>query len=317
MYMSAWGTQGTPTNKKQTAEPVNRFDESYYKDLFENNTTKVITHRAAFVGHENTAKTGLALSCLTSEIEAGKTIYIFDIDNSAKSTVDHVFPNCPNIVVLPLHDETDDSIFDADNNVDYKALLDKTSWYVNILAEKVKNDPESVGGVIFDGGSTFLKWCEHAMRASLLSRGVIETEDGAFNQKEWRERNRLYRNVLTRLHSLGVAKVYFTFHLKAVSQFMDDGTGKKVLMTVGFRPEWEKGTMRKFSQQIFLSRFMKKPDPAAGVEGDRTLKDGEWVVRATIEEMKGKNIEKVGTKHDILKVSDGSVEWFGLPFMME
>jgi len=75
--------------------------------------------------------------------------------------------------------------------------------------------------------------------------------------------------------------------------------------------------MRKFSQQIFLSRFMKKPDPAAGVEGDRALKDGEWVVRATIEEMKGKNIEKVGTKHDILKVSDGSVEWFGLPFMME
>ena len=142
IYMSAWGTQAKPTTTPKTAEPVNRFDESYYKNLFENNTIKAITHRAAFVGHENTAKTGLALSCLRNEIEAGKTIYIFDIDNSAKSTVDHVFPDADNIVVLPLHDETDDSIFDEDNNVDYKALLDKTSWYVNILAEKVKNDPE-------------------------------------------------------------------------------------------------------------------------------------------------------------------------------
>ena len=39
--------------------------------------------------------------------------------------------------------------------------------------------------------------------------------------------------------------------------------------------------MRKFSQQIFLSSYMRKADPAAGVEGDRTLGDGEWVVRGT------------------------------------
>ena len=122
---------------------------------------------------------------------------------------------------------------------------------------------------------------------------------------------------MPRLHSLNVVKVYFTFPLKPVSQYMDDGTGKKVLMTVGFRPEWEKGTMRKFSQQVFLSRYMKKADPAAGVEGDRTLNDGEWVVRGTIEEMKGKNIEKVGSTHDILSVKGGKVEFFGLPWMLE
>ena len=228
----SWGTQA-PQQKAETktAEPKMQFDENYYRNLFDNNRVNTIQHRMAFVGHENTLKTGLALSLLEEEINAGKTIYLFDIDNSAKSTVDVVYPNNPNIVVLPLHDETDDSIFDEDNNVDYKALLDKTSWYVNILADKVNEDPDSIGGIIFDGGSTFLKWCEHAMRASLLSRGIIETEDGTFNQKEWRERNRLYRNVLTRLHSLNVAKVYFTFHLKAVSEYLDDGTGKKVLMT--------------------------------------------------------------------------------------
>lgn len=312
----SWGTQA-PQQKAETktAEPKMQFDENYYRNLFDNNRVNTIQHRMAFVGHENTLKTGLALSLLEEEINAGKTVYLFDIDNSAKSTVDVVYPNNPNIVVLPLHDETDDSIFDEDNNVDFKALLDKTSWYVNILADKVNADPESIGGIIFDGGSTFLKWCEHAMRKSLLSRGIIETEDGTFNQKEWRERNRLYRNVLTRLHSLNVAKVYFTFHLKAVSEYLDDGTGKKVLMTVGHRPEWEKGTMRKFSQQIFLSRYQKKADLAAGVEGDRTLKDDEWVVRAKIEEMKGEHIEKVGSIHDIARIKDGKFEFVGLEWL--
>ena len=312
----SWGTQAPQqTTETKTAEPKMQFDENYYRNLFDNNRVNTIRHRMAFVGHENTLKTGLALSLLEEEINAGKTVYLFDIDNSAKSTVDVVYPNSPNIVVLPLHDETDDSIFDEDNNVDYKALLDKTSWYVNILADKVNEDPDSVGGIIFDGGSTFLKGCEHAMRASLLSRGIIETEDGTFNQKEWRERNRLYRNVLTRLHSLNVAKVYFTFHLKGVSEYLDDGTGKKVLMTVGHRPEWEKGTMRKFSQQIFLSRYQKKADLAAGVEGDRNLKDDEWVVRAKIEEMKGQHIEKVGSVHDIARIKDGKFEFIGLEWL--
>ena len=315
----SWGTQATNVTQKTAAteEPTSKFDADYYRQMFTQNRVNTITHRCAFVGHENTAKTGLALSLLAPEIEAGKQVFIFDVDNSAKATVDHVYPGAENIIVLPLHDETDESIFDEENNVDYKALLDKTSWYVNILAEQVKDNPDSVGGVIFDGGSTFLKWCEHAMRASLLSRGIIDEEGDSFNQKEWRERNRLYRNILSRLHSLNVAKVYFTFHLKPVSQYMDDGTGKKVLMTVGFRPEWEKGTMRKFSQEVFLSRYMKKAAPAAGVEGDRTLGDGEWVVRGTIEEMKGKNIEKVGSTHDILSVKAGKVEFFGLPWMLE
>ncbi len=312
----SWGTQATTTKAEpKTAEPKMQFDEAYYRNLFDNNRVNAIQHRMAFVGHENTLKTGLALSLLENEINAGKTVYLFDVDNSAKATVDVIYPDNPNIVVLPLHDETDDSIFDEDNNVDYKALLNKTSWYVNILADKVNEDPESVGGIIFDGGSTFLKWCEHAMRASLLSRGIIETEDGTFNQKEWRERNRLYRNVLTRLHSLNVAKVYFTFHLKQIQEYMDDGTGKKQLMTVGHRPEWEKGTMRKFSQQIFLSRYMKKADMAAGVEGDRNLKDGEWVVRAKIEEMKGQHIERVGSVHDIARISDGKFEFIGLEWL--
>ena len=33
--------------------------------------------------------------------------------------------------------------------------------------------------------------------------------------------------------------------------------------------------------------------------------------------MKGKNIEKVGSTHDILSVKGGKVEFFGLPWMLE
>ncbi len=293
------------------------YNEEYYRNIFKNNKSQSVDLRMGLVGWENTAKTGLALSMMDAEIKAGKKVAVFDVDNSAKSTVDYIYPDAENIMVIPLHDETDDSIFDAENNVDYKALVDKTNWFVNILAEEVAANPDDWAGVVFDGGSTFLKWCEHAMRASLLSRGIIETEDGTFNQKEWRERNRMNRNVLTRIHALPVPKVFFTFHLKPVQQYMDDGTGKKVLMTVGDRPDWDKGTMRKFSQQIFLNRYMKKADVAAGVKGDKTLADGEWAIKGTIEEMKGKNMEYVGTTHTILTVKSGKVEWTGLPFLNE
>jgi|TARA_R100001463_G_scaffold106545_1_gene161191 hypothetical protein len=312
-----WGTQAPQTTKTTEAPQGVVYNEEYYRNIFKNNKSQSVDLRMGLVGWENTAKTGLALSMMDAEIRAGKKVAVFDVDNSAKSTVDYIYPDAENIMVIPLHDETDDSIFDADNNVDYKALVDKTNWFVNILAEEVAANPDDWAGVVFDGGSTFLKWCEHAMRASLLSRGIIETEDGTFNQKEWRERNRMNRNVLTRIHALPVPKVFFTFHLKPVQQYMDDGTGKKVLMTVGDRPDWDKGTMRKFSQQIFLNRYMKKADVAAGVKGDKTLADGEWAIKGTIEEMKGKNMEYVGTTHTILTVKSGKVEWTGLPFLNE
>ena len=312
-----WGTQAPQATKTTEAPQGVVYNEEYYRNIFKNNKSQSVDLRMGLVGWENTAKTGLALSMMDAEIRAGKKVAVFDVDNSAKSTVDYIYPDAENIMVIPLHDETDDSIFDAENNVDYKALVDKTNWFVNILAEEVAANPDDWAGVVFDGGSTFLKWCEHAMRASLLSRGIIETEDGTFNQKEWRERNRMNRNVLTRIHALPVPKVFFTFHLKPVQQYMDDGTGKKVLMTVGDRPDWDKGTMRKFSQQIFLNRYMKKADVAAGVKGDKTLADGEWAIKGTIEEMKGKNMEYVGTTHTILTVKSGKVEWTELPFLNE
>ena len=87
------------------------------------------------------------------------------------------------------------------------------------------------------------------------------------------------------------------------------------MMKVGEKPEWDRGTMRLFSQQIFLSRYMKRADSAAGVKADASLKDGEWVVKATIEEMKGQHMEHLGETHTILKVANGGVEWTGLPFL--
>ena len=315
--MSNWGQ--TKTTSKATAKPAEVapqivYDRSYYRNLF--NTQRAVHNegRFALVGHENTCKTGLAAWLLEEEINAGKNVYVFDVDNSAMSTIMDLYPDKENIIVLPLLDEMDDSIFNEDNSVNYLQLIEKTKFFINDIAENIKNG-EDVGGVIFDGGSTFLKWCEFAMRSALLRKGVIEEESDTFNQKEWRARNKLNRDVLDRLHALPVNKIFNTFHLKNIQQYMDDGSGKKVLMSVGERPDWEKGTMRRFSQQIFLNRFMKKADPAAGVKGDRKLADGEWCVKATIEEMKGKFIEYVGQTHTILNVKGGKATWFGLPFL--
>ena len=312
------GTQGTAVKKAVVEQaPATLYDRDYYRNLLDGNRKTTQKYRMALVAHENACKTGLALDLLDNEIKQGKKVVILDVDNSASSTVDYIYPDADNITIIPLLDEADDSIYHEDNSIDHMALVNKTKWFINLLAEDIEKDPDAYGGLIFDGGSTFLKWCEFAMRQSLLAKGIIENEDDSFNQKEWRERNRLNRDVLDRLHALPVSKIFNTFHLKAVQQYMDDGTGKKVLMTVGERPDWEKGTMRRFSQQIFLSRYMKKADMAAGVKGDKSLNEGEWCVKATIEEMKGSNMEYVGSTHTVLSVNNGKVEWFGLPFLRE
>ena len=149
----------------------------------------------------------------------------------------------------------------------------------------------------------------------LLRKGVIKEEGDAFNQKEWRTRNQLFRDVLNRAHQLQVPFVGYTFHLKDVKEFMDIGGGQKGLMKVGEKPEWENGTKRLFSQQIWLTRYSQKGDIAAGVASDPSLSDGEWVIRATITEMKGHHQDYLGTTHDVLRIKDGQVEWSGLPFL--
>ena len=96
---------------------------------------------------------------------------------------------------------------------------------------------------------------------------------------------------------------------------MDIGGGQKGLMKVGEVPEWETGTKRLFSQQVWLTRYTKEGDLAAGVKADSNLSSKEWVIRGTIMEMKGLHHEHLGTTHDMLSVKDGKVTWSGLPFL--
>jgi len=307
-------TWGEGTKAATKTEPAKTgFGKDYYRDLFENNTAQSVPVRMALVGKENCAKSGLAISLARQVSPKGK-IYIIDVDNSAKATIDAVYPKDEEIVVLPLLDERDESIYNADFSINYASLIDKANFYTNILADKAK-EGEDIAAIVFDGGSTFLKWCEHAMTTVLLRKGTIKEEGDSFNQKEWRTRNQLFREVMTRLHGLAVSSVFFTFHLKDVSNYVDNGNGGKVLMKVGEGPEWEKGTMRLFSQQIFLSRYMKKADAAAGVRADNKLKDDDWVIKATLEEIKGRHMEHVGETHEILSVKKGEVKWAGLPFL--
>lgn len=306
----AWGQQ---QQKADSAPAKGGYDKEYYRNMFKNNTAHSVPVRMALVAKENCGKTGLAVS-LIRQVRAKGKIYVFDIDNSAQATLEAAYPDDKEIIVLPLLDERDDSIYNEDASVNYANLIDKMNFYVNIVADEAKE--QDVAGIIMDGGSTFLKWCEHAMTDVLLRRGVIKEEGDSFNQKEWRTRNQLNRDVLTRLHGLPVPCVINTFHLKDVSNYVDNGSGGKVLMKIGERPDWDKGTMRLFSQQIFLSRYMKKADAAAGVKADPALKNpDDWVIKGTIEEIKGKHMEHVGETHTILSVIKGDVKWLGLPFL--
>ncbi len=306
-----WGDTKKAATKTEPAKTG--FGKEYYRGLFENNTAQSVPVRMALVAKENCAKSGLAID-LARQVRPKGKIYIIDVDNSAKATIDAVYPKDKDIIVLPLLDERDESIYNEDSTINYACLIDKANFYVNILADKAK-EGEDIAAIVFDGGSTFLKWCEHAMTTILLRKGVIKEEGDSFNQKEWRTRNQSFREVMTRLHGLAVPSVFFTFHLKDVSNYVDNGNGGKVLMKIGERPEWEKGTMRLFSQQIFLSRYMRKADAAAGVKADPKLKDEEWVIKATLEEIKGKHMEHVGETHEVLSVKKGEVKWSGLPFL--
>ena len=303
---NAWGQK-----KIEAAEK--KYDADYFRAQFNRQMQRERTApiRMALVGKENTAKTGLALSLA---LEEKKRVLIFDFDCSAESTVEHISPQDERIQVFRLFDELDESIFNDDNSTDWAALIRKTEWFISLAAEEI--DKGDVSAVIFDGGSTFMKWCEFAMTWFLMNRSKnpINVGDGdRFNQAEWRTRNKLFRDCLNRVHSLPVNKVFFTFHLKDHRTYVNDGSGKKVLMTVGAKPDWVDGTQRIFSQQIFLERYMKDADPAAGVSGDKSLDKGEWVVRATIEEMKGKGSDHIGQTYDILHVKDNKAQWNGLP----
>jgi hypothetical protein len=320
--MSAWGGNGgkaasAGTKAEAPAESANRFGVEYYRDLFNKKRAAVPQQRMFLVGKENTMKTGMALffSRSDEQIKAGKKVVIFDIDNSASETVNHVYPGDENILILPLLDETDDSIFNEDMSVNYPALIDKVTMFINLMAKELKDNPDDFAAVIFDGGSTFMKWCENAMTWFLMNRSKnpINVEDGdKFNQAEWRTRNRLFKDVITRLHALPVDKVYFTFHLKDDKQFADLGNGSKGLMKVGEKPDWVDGTQRLASQQLFMGRYQRRADSSAGVYADKTLADGEFSIKARIEEVKGKGMDLVGQERTVLSVKDGKVVFSGI-----
>ena len=303
----SWGATAAAEKK----EDEKSFGIEYYRNLFSKPRQVRSPVRMALVGRENTAKTGLALDLARTEqdVKDGKKVIIIDCDKSAMETVSHVVDDPENILIYSMDDASDDSIFKGDGvTIDYRALIEKTGYFANIIAEQVAADRDSYAAIIFDGASSFMKWCEFAMTDVLLKRGVIKEEGDRFNQAEWRTRNQLFRDILNRFHTIDIDKVFFTFHRKDVQQYVDGG-----LMKIGEKVDWVEGTQRIMSQQIFLQRFTKKGDRAAGVEKDTTLDDDDFVIRATIEEIKGRGMEHIGSNHEILKVSGGKVIWNGIP----
>ena len=304
-----WAT----TKAKPTAEkPLEaKFGADYYRALFDRKRENLAPIRMALVGKENTTKTGTALSLALAHTD--KDVVVIDCDNSAGNTVDYLTSQDPSLAdrirVIPMVDEFDEAMWNEDNTTNWVAVVEKVEWFTSFIADSA----EHIGAVVFDGGSTFLKWCEFVMTERLVARGTIKDESDSFNQKEWRERNRVFKGVLNRLTALPIPYIFFTFHLKDHKTYVDLGNGQKGLMKVGEKVDWVDGTQRFVSQQVFLRRYTQKGDKAAGVEADKSLASGEFVVRAHIEEMKGRNSEHLGKVFDVLRVNDGDVTWNGLP----
>lgn len=303
----AWAKQ------EQKVEVVKKpaFGVEHYRNLFSMKRENLAPIRMALVGKENTAKTGLACDIALKHTDKG--VVVIDCDNSAQNTVDYLVSSgvdgAERIRVIPIIDELDDAMWNDDNTTNWPAVVAKIEWFASFLAE----EKDQIGAVVFDGGSTFMKWCEFVMTDRLVSRGIINDQSDNFNQKEWRERNSIFRGVLDRLTALPIPYVFFTFHLKDEQQYVDNGSGQKVLMKVGSKVDWVKGTQRFVSQQVWLTRYTKKGDRAAGVEADKSLKDGQFVIRASIEEMKGRNMELLGNTYDVLSVHNDDISWQGLP----
>lgn len=303
----AWAT----SKEAEKQASVVRYGADYYREQFNKKRENHAPIRMALVGKENTTKTGTA--CDLAMRHTDKRIVIIDCDNSAQNTVDYLLStkvkNAENIQVIPMIDELDEAMWDDENNCNWNAVVDKLEWFISIIGEQ----SEDIGAVILDGGSTFLKWCEFIMTERLINRGVIQEEGDNFNQKEWRERNKIFKSVLNRLTALPVPYVFFTFHLKDRKEFMDIGNGTKAMMKIGEQVDWVDSTQRFVSQQIFLTRYTKKGDKSAGVEADKNLAEDEFVIRAVVEEMKGRNMEHLGKTFDVLKVKGEKVEWNGIP----
>lgn len=302
----AWAKQ----EASPSTAPRPTFGVEHYRMLFDKKRDSMAPIRMALVGKENTAKTGLATELALAHTD--KDVVIIDCDNSAQNTVDYLVStgaaDADRIRVIPIIDELDDAMWNEDNTTNWMAVVDKIEWFASFLGES-----EDVGAVIFDGGSTFLKWCEFVMTDRLIRRGVINDSGDGFNQKEWRERNSIFKGVLDRLTALPIPYIFYTFHLKDNQKYMDIGDGTKALMKVGEKVDWANGTQRFVSQQVWLKRYTKKGDKAAGVEADKSLSDNEFAIRATIEEMKGRNMEHLGKTFEVLNVKDSKVTWNGLP----
>ena len=221
-----WAT----TSAKTEPAPRKTFGVEHYRQLFDRKREAMAPIRMALVGKENTAKTGLALDLALSHTD--KEVVIIDCDNSAQNTVDYLIStgaaDADRIRVIPIIDELDDAMWNDDNTTNWMAVVDKIEWFASFLGESSDN----VGAVIFDGGSTFLKWCEFVMTDRLIRRGVINDSGDGFNQKEWRERNSVFKGVLDRLTALPIPYIFYTFHLKDQKQYMDIGDGTKALMKV-------------------------------------------------------------------------------------
>lgn len=162
---------------------------------------------AMLYGDDGTAKSGLALSCLTEEdIKNDKKLIVIDLDAGTvpllmkyhkpavqSGNIRHIDP-----IIWGIDPKTGKDV------INYEATID----LINKIGNKIKETwkERNVKAVILDGGSKLLKYSEQQMR---IEKAL--TPDGGVSPRYWIVRNKLFLELLELYKSIPVDK-YFIMH---------------------------------------------------------------------------------------------------------
>ena len=231
-------------------------------------------------GAPKSAKSGLAADLLTDEeIENGMHVFVWDYDNRFIDVKRNHYDNLENLVVFNPIERSPDTL------VDIKATKHNAEMHYQEALTYLEQG--KLKAVIVDGADKFLTdVCETYMRIkhNLDADTVIKQLPFVWGDRNTPYKNFLHKKILEmECHRIVIA------HSK--EKYVDGSP-------VGIIANWHDSTEDIFTSTIRMEREMTKNKPTKFI--------------ALIEASAIKP-ELIGTRHTILTIDKGNVDWAGLP----
>ena len=231
-------------------------------------------------GAPKSAKSGLAADLLTDEeIENGMHVFVWDYDNRFIDVKRNHYDNLENLVVFNPIERSPDTL------VDIKATKHNAEMHYQEALTYLEQG--KLKAVIVDGADKFLTdVCETYMRIkhNLDADTVIKQLPFVWGDRNTPYKNFLHKKILEmECHRIVIA------HSK--EKYVDGSP-------VGIIANWHDSTEDIFTSTIRMEREMTKNKPTKLI--------------ALIEASAIKP-ELIGTRHTILTIDKGNVDWAGLP----